>query len=158
MDYLHCSHVTKMWKCHQKNILVIYQACHFNGWQKSLFPDTRAHLIMKGRDFTFDGSFLWLLCAWNRMTHTFCHSKLYWKFEISHSLMPLKHENKSKAVYNDFKVVWNAPAKEKIKSKEAKPLLNEKNEISSDEKASFKIFNSHYFIYHDRPNHRNGPC
>ena len=56
--------------------------------------------------------------------------------------MPLKHENKSNAVYNDFKVIWNAPTKEKIKSKEAKPLLNEKNEISSDEKAGFKILNS----------------
>ena len=60
--------------------------------------------------------------------------------------MPLKHENKSKAVYNDFKIVWNAPTKEKIKSKEAKPLLNAKNEISSDEKDGFKIFHSHYFI------------
>ena len=72
--------------------------------------------------------------------------------------MPLKHENKSKAVYNDFKVVWNAPTKEKIKSKEAKPLLNEKNEISSDEKDGYKIFNSYYFINRYRPNHPNGPC
>ena len=59
--------------------------------------------------------------------------------------MPLKNENKSNAVYNDFKVVWNAPCKKAKPSttKEAKPLLVEKNEISSDEKAGFKIFNSY---------------
>ena len=55
--------------------------------------------------------------------------------------MPLKNENKSNAVYNDFKVVWNAPCKKAKQSttKEAKPLLVEKNEISSDEKGGFRI-------------------
>ena len=56
--------------------------------------------------------------------------------------MPLKNENKSNAVYNDFKVVWNSPTKEKIKTKtkEAKPLLDGKKEDSSEEKAGFKYW------------------
>ena len=62
--------------------------------------------------------------------------------------MPLKNENKSNAVYNDFKVVWNASNKKAKQStmKESKPLLDGKNEISSDEKAGFKIFNSRILI------------
>ena len=52
--------------------------------------------------------------------------------------MPLKNENKSNDVYNDFKLVWNAPNKEKMESKEAKPLLDGRNESSGEEKAGFR--------------------
>ena len=62
--------------------------------------------------------------------------------------MPLKNENKSNAVYNEFKVVWNAPSQKAKQSttKESKPLLDGKNEISSDEKDGFNIFNSRILI------------
>ena len=62
--------------------------------------------------------------------------------------MPLKNENKSNAVYNDFKVVWNAPSQKAKQSttKESKPLLDGRNEISSDEKAGFNILNSRILI------------
>lgn len=62
--------------------------------------------------------------------------------------MPLKNGNKSNAVYNEFKVVWNAPSQKAKQSttNESKPLLDGKNEISSDEKAGFNISYSRILI------------
>lgn len=52
--------------------------------------------------------------------------------------MPLKGENKSNAVYNDFKSVWDAQneAKSKSTTKEAKPLLDG---VPNKDKTSFSI-------------------
>ena len=56
--------------------------------------------------------------------------------EIVQSLMPLKSENKSNAVYNDFKNVWNQQkSSNKQPLKEAKPLLDG---VPSKDKAGFQ--------------------
>ena len=58
--------------------------------------------------------------------------------EIVQSLMPLKNENKSNAVYNDFKNVWNQQkSSNKQPLKEAKPLLDG---VPSKDKAGFQNY------------------